>query len=81
MMGRWKGPTAVCKRFSPWWLAALLFIVCVALKLNGSSVAIWQTLLHEPGKPAGLLCFTPKAARFDEWNVITPAILSQARLC
>ena len=61
---------------------ALLFLVAVALKLNGSSAAIyrnthWNDIRVADG-PSGLLLSTPKAMRADEWQVWTPAILSQA---
>lgn len=56
-----------------------LFAACVALKLNGSSVGVWQEVLREPGRPPGLLLFTPRHIRADEWYVVTPSMLSQAR--
>ncbi len=63
-----------------WWLAvALVFISCVALKLNGSSIGRWQNALREPAPIRGLLFSTPKKIRSDEWVVWTPSILSQAR--
>lgn len=61
------------------WLAlVILFSVCVSLKLNGSSVGMWSDILNEPQKP-GLLLFTPQGVRTDEWQIWTPAALSQAR--
>ena len=66
--------------FRWWWMAAaLLFLACVALKLNGSSVGRWQKVLREPEPVRGLLFSTPKKIRSDEWVVWTPSILSQAR--
>lgn len=62
-----------------WPLAIVLFGLCVFLKLNGSSVAFWSKVLHEPGNHSGLLLFTPKLVRFDEWHTWTPSALSQAR--
>jgi hypothetical protein len=63
-----------------WWLAvAVLFVSCVALKLNGSSIGRWQNVLREPAPIRGLLLSTPKKIRSDEWVVWTPSILSQAR--
>ena len=56
-----------------------LFAVCVSLKLNGSSIGRWQTVLKESGPIRGLLLFKPKDIRDDEWCHITPSILSQAR--
>jgi hypothetical protein len=68
-------------RFIPrWWLlATVLFGLCVGLKLNGSSIGMWQKVLREPGPPPGLLLFEPRLIRLDEWNVTTPSMLSQAR--
>ena len=57
---------------------AILFSVCVSLKLNGSSVGMWSDILNEPQKP-GLLLFAPQGVRTDEWQIWTPAALSQAR--
>ena len=63
-----------------WWLAVvLLFISCVALKLNGSSIGRWRNVVHEPQPVRGLVFSTPKKIRSDEWVVWTPSILSQAR--
>ena len=49
------------------------------MKLNGSSIGMWRTLLLEPGIPRGLLFSSPKQIRVDEWCIWTPAMLSQAR--
>ena len=57
----------------------VLFCLCVALKLNGSSVGMWRNLLQEPGLPRGLIFSAPKRIRVDEWAIWTPAMLSQAR--
>jgi hypothetical protein len=62
------------------WLAVIvLFGFCVLLKLNGSSVAYWSKILHEPKTQSGLLLCTPKLVRIDEWHGRTPSVLSQAR--
>ncbi len=66
----------------PWWCVVglvLTFCLCVALKLNGSSVGMWSDLLQEHGSPRGLLFSSPKLSRIDEWGVWTPAMLSQAQ--
>ncbi len=63
-----------------WWVAVIpVFFGCVALKLNGSSIGLWQHVLREPEPVRGLLLSTPKKIRSDEWVVWTPSILSQAR--
>ena len=68
-------------RFIPPWclLVIALFGFCVGLKLNGSSIGVWQTILREPGPPRGLLLFKPRWIRSDEWDFTTPSMLSQAR--
>ena len=60
-------------------LSIVLFGLGVGLKLNGSSIGMWQKILREPGPPPGLLLFEPQLIRIDEWNVTTPSMLSQAR--
>src|SRR5438270_8714881 len=62
-----------------WIATAILFGVCVLLKLNGSSVGLWSKILGQPGRAPGLLLFTPQTVRTDEWQVWTPSALSQAR--
>lgn len=59
--------------------AAVIFSFAVSFKLNGSSVGMWSNLLLQHETPPGLLFSVPRGARFDEWVVSTPAMLSQAR--
>ncbi len=60
-------------------LAALsLFVLAVALQLNGSSISIWKIHMQDESSPSGLLFFTPKKVRSDEWLAWTPSVLSQA---
>jgi hypothetical protein len=56
----------------------LVFGMSVSLKLNGSSAAIWNRVLHDDDAPSGLLFSTPKAVRTDEWLGWTRSLLSQA---
>ena len=62
-----------------WPAVIILFGFCVLLKLNGSSVAFWTKILHEPETQSGLLLFSPKLVRLDERHAWTPSVLSQAR--
>src|ERR1700737_532995 len=62
-----------------WLIVLLLFCLCVALKLNGSSVGMWEQELSGRKASKGLLLFEPQPVRTDEWLVWTPAALSQAR--
>ena len=57
-----------------------LLAVGTALKVHGSSIGMWHVLLGpEYRSPdSGVLFGTPKGIRIDEWNIFTPAILSQA---
>lgn len=54
-----------------------------ALKLHGSSIGIWHDMLStsDPDLASpdrGVLFGTPQSDRIDEWNIFTPAIVSQA---
>jgi uncharacterized membrane protein (UPF0136 family) len=63
-----------------WWLGIVgLFVLCVSLKLNGSSIGVWQKVMKEPGPVRGLLLFKPEEVRADEWSHITPSMIGQAR--
>ncbi|MFD2572377.1 hypothetical protein ACFSUS_17185 [Spirosoma soli] len=55
-----------------------LFVILTVLKINYSSVAMWNTVIPD-GSDArrGIIAGTPKSIRMDEWAVSTPAILSQ----
>src|SRR5438874_84723 len=63
-----------------WLIALLFFYLCVALKLNGSSVGMWEQELSERKASKGLLLFEPQPIRTDEWLVWTPASLYSAEL-
>lgn len=55
------------------------FGAAVAFTLHGSSLPIWNAVLPDRNEPGvGLVAGTPRAIRFDEWAVLTPAMLSQA---
>ena len=58
-------------------LCGLLFLLCVALRINGSSSSFWYFKLGELDEAKGLIAGSPKPTRSDEWMVWTPAILSQ----
>jgi hypothetical protein len=57
----------------------LALILGTALKLHGSSIGIWNRLTPERSPTSGVLWGTPRLVRVDEWSVITPAMVSQAR--
>ncbi|HCX32065.1 MAG TPA: hypothetical protein DHU55_20200, partial [Blastocatellia bacterium] len=58
-------------------ICCVLFLLCVALRLNGSSSAFWYFDLHALEEAKGLIAGSPKPTRSDEWMVWTPAILAQ----
>jgi hypothetical protein len=65
-------------RVAIWFYAACmaLFLVFVALDLNGSSMEYNTRVLHEYG-PQTLLAGTSKGIRSDEWNYVSPDIFYQ----
>src|SRR5258708_335754 len=54
-----------------------LFLICVFLRLNGSSAAFWARALPAPDEPTGLIAGDARLTRSDEWLVWTPAALAQ----
>ncbi len=54
-----------------------LFLLCVLLRLNGSSSALWAKDLSISDEAAGLIAGVPRPTRSDEWLVWTPAALAQ----
>jgi hypothetical protein len=54
-----------------------LFLICVLLRLNGSSSAFWANDLGASDEPTGLIAGGPRLTRSDEWLVWTPAALAQ----
>jgi hypothetical protein len=54
-----------------------LFLICVFLRLNGSSAPFWARALPALNGPMGLIAGNPRLTRSDEWLVWTPAALSQ----
>jgi hypothetical protein len=63
-------------------LLLTLFALGAAFKVHGSSIGIWHYRLGPAYRSddSGVLFGTPKGIRIDEWNIFTPAILSQATL-
>ncbi|MEY2489504.1 MAG: hypothetical protein QOC70_1446 [Verrucomicrobiota bacterium] len=54
-----------------------LFLLCVLLRLNGSSSALWAKDLATIDEPTGLIAGAPRPTRSDEWLIWTPAALAQ----
>ncbi len=59
---------------------ALLFLVGVGCRLNGSSSLIWKDELKDAANPAHALVGVPQEVRSDEWLVWTPALIAQTKL-
>ena len=54
----------------------LALLAGTLLRLHGSSIAMWNS----PAAPrVGLLLGVARDIRVDEWGIVTPAMLSQAR--
>lgn len=61
-------------------LGAILFAVCVALKLHGSSIGVWNEYVAcaPHGSPFQFpILGVPRSIRSDEWDVFTPLAMSQ----
>ena len=56
---------------------ALLAVLYVALRLNQSSIGIWDSIYPSTPVPRVQEPFSPKRIRADEWKVLTPWILNQ----
>lgn len=56
----------------------ILFVLAVALQINGSSIGVWKDVLRDEASPAGVVFSTPKSVRADEWMAWTPSIFAQA---
>ena len=61
-------------------LGAALFAVCVALKLHGSSIGVWNNYIASAPSPSPYqfpILGVPRPIRSDEWDVFTPLAMSQ----
>jgi hypothetical protein len=65
------------------WFAGIcvaLFLFLTLLKLHGSSVAIWNQIIPDGSDPKrGLVAGQARTIRIDEYGVLTPYMLSQAK--
>ena len=55
-------------------LAAVLFVICVAMKFHGSSIGVWNNcIISQPeSSPYQFAIFgVPRPIRSDEWHVFT----------
>lgn len=58
-------------------IALAVFVLCVLLQLNGSSIGCWAQWLGIGDADQGLLFGISREIRSDEWAVSTPMALSQ----
>src|SRR5204863_5799572 len=72
-------PRCVALNWSLIFIAACcgVFVLCVLLRLNGSSSALWARDLGASNEPTGLIAGVPRPTRSDEWLIWTPAALAQ----
>lgn len=67
----------VCMRFR-WIIATIVFIICVSLRIHGSSIGIYDEILPTQVDRAETTLFgEPRALRVDEYAVQTPTFFSQ----
>ena len=59
-------------------IVLFLFIICIAMELNGSSIAMWSQYISAGNNvDTGTIFGVPRAIRSDEWSLNTPMALSQ----
>ena len=67
-----------CFRFR-WWLALLVFLLCVGLRLHGSSIGVYDEVFPtQITEKESTLFGIPRWVRSDEFGVTTPKYFSQA---
>lgn len=72
--GKWK--TALLLIYQHRFLfAGLIFVICILLEINGSSIGMWSLIFGEADP--GILAGASRSLRTDEWAVSTPMALSQ----
>ena len=57
-------------------IALILFIICVIVGINGSSIECMYGYL-DGNLATNVVLGTSRPIRFDEWNVLTPLVMSQ----
>lgn len=61
-------------------IVLIIFIILVALKINGSSIGVYSSLINSPSEPdSSLIAGKPRTIRSDEWIVTTQMILAQSQ--
>ena len=60
-----------------YWIALILFILCILFEISGSSIGIWKDFINSNVTEDGVLFGESRAIRSDEWSVLTPMTFSQ----
>lgn len=60
-----------------YFIAIILFILCVLFEISGSSIGIWKEFGVTDVEDDGVIWGTSRAIRSDEWAVLTPMMFSQ----
>ena len=57
-----------------YWIALIIFILCIIFEISGSSIGIWTEYVNSNITDDGVLFGESRPIRSDEWNVLTPMI-------
>ena len=60
-----------------YYIAIIVFILCVLLEISGSSIGSWKDFIHSNITDDGVLFGKSRGIRSDEWAVLTPMTFSQ----
>ena len=60
-----------------YYIAIIVFILCVMLEISGSSIGVWKEFINAGEIKDGVLLGKSRGIRSDEWAVFTPMIFSQ----
>ncbi len=60
-----------------YWIAIVIFILCIIFELSGSSIGIWNQFINSGDIDDGVILGVSREIRSDEWAVLTPMTFSQ----
>ncbi len=60
-----------------YWIAIIIFILCIIFELSGSSIGIWNQFIDSGNIDDGVIFGNSRSIRSDEWAVLTPMTFSQ----
>ena len=61
-----------------YWIALIIFILCIVFELSGSSIGAWGTFIQTDQTDDGVIFGKSREIRSDEWAVLTPMTFSQS---